>query len=557
MILSIFRFSNFLRFILILWIIPSAILKLDAQGLDLDVPYKSEYATETLGEIQNPSDLARLKWQEFEGPLLFGFHKEPVWVKLTLGEVSIQKYLYLENPAAYVDEITIFRWNGTEFIKVSDGDRFPKRSLVVPNHPYALFRLTADVPNTKGEIYIRYHSISSLFILPKLYYPDGFIFEQISVSQWYFIYFAIILFVLLLNFLFYFNTRNSSFLFYCFYVFCAALYQIIHNGYGKIFFWPNAGTWNDRSLVFFGSLALVSVVLFSIRFLSIHKKMKRVFYTLIALLGIIISNAILSLVFRSVWTVQTIHGIGILTSLFLLGVGLYSWSKNHRVARYYILAWTVLFTFILLFNLYAFGLLPDHFLLRHSIEIGTILEIFLFHLAVVDRIRGWEESDVVAKSLPSPPSLEGVSGGGQEEPEPMARAIHRENHGNEPAKKTASILRLSGVDPEAKIREMNQLMESEKLFCDEDLDLLKMAELLDLRADQVSALLNQFVGSSFNQYVNRYRIEEARKLMVEEPDRNILSIAFAVGFNSKSTFYDAFQKIVGITPKEFKKSPDS
>ncbi len=547
---------RFLTYILLVGVVSSAFQRLDAQGLDLDVPFQSEYATETFGEIQNPSDFDRLKWQKFEGPLLFGFHKDPVWVKLTLGDISIQKYLYLENPVAYVDEITIFRWNGTEFIKVSDGDRFPKRSLVVPNHPYSLFRLTSDVPNSKGEIFIRYQSISSLFILPKLYYPDGFIFEQLSVSQWYFIYFAIILFALLLNVVFYFNTRNTSFLFYCFYVFCAALYQIVHNGYGKIFLWPNAGTWNDRSLVFFGSLALVSVVVFSIRFLSIHKKMKRVFYTLIGVLGVIVTNAILSLVFRSVWTVQTIHGIGILTSLFLLGVGLYSWSKNHRVARYYILAWTVLLIFILLFNLYAFGLLPDNFLLRHSIEIGTILEIFLFHLAVVDRIRGWEESDAVTNSLlPQTSEIESV--GSILEPEKQVLTDNLETYTPGQSKKTASILRLSGVDPEAKIREMNQLMESEKLFCDEDLDLLKMAELLDLRADQVSALLNQFVGSSFNQYVNRYRIEEARKMMVEEPDRNILSIAFAVGFNSKSTFYDAFQKIVGITPKEFKKSPDS
>jgi AraC-like DNA-binding protein len=492
-------------------------------------------------DVTEPSDFQKMEWLPFSGPLLFGFHKDPVWVKLTLQNPTIQKYLYLENPVAYVDEITIYRWNGKEFKTISDGDKYPARTLVLPTHPYALFRLTSEVPNSKGEIYLRYHSISSLFILPKLYYPDGFVFEQLSVSQWYFIYFAIILFVFLLNVVFYFNTRNSSFLFYCFYVFCAALYQIVHNGFGKVYLWPNSGTWNDRSLVFFGSLALVSVVFFSIRFLSIHKKMKRTFFVLKGLLFLILLNAILSLVFRSVYTVQTIHGIGIITSLFLLGVGLYSWSKNNRIARYYILAWTVLFIFILLFNLYAFGLLPDHFFFRHSIEIGTILEIFLFHLAVVDRIRGWEE----------PPQIE-------EPQEPEASELSEPVVSSEPqTKKSTSVLRLSGVDPQAKIAEMNQIMESEKLFCDEDLDLLKMAEILELRADQVSALLNQYVGQSFNQYINRFRIEEARKMMVAEPDRNILSIAFAVGFNSKSTFYDAFQKIVGITPKEFKKSPDS
>jgi AraC-like DNA-binding protein len=67
---------------------------------------------------------------------------------------------------------------------------------------------------------------------------------------------------------------------------------------------------------------------------------------------------------------------------------------------------------------------------------------------------------------------------------------------------------------------------------------------------------------NFNTFINDFRIREAMNLMEENPDRNLLSIAFEVGFNSKSVFYDAFSRKTGLSPARYrkqllsKKSPD-
>ncbi len=60
---------------------------------------------------------------------------------------------------------------------------------------------------------------------------------------------------------------------------------------------------------------------------------------------------------------------------------------------------------------------------------------------------------------------------------------------------------------------------------------------------------------NFFQFVNRYRIEEAKRRLVDPKSShmNVLGIATECGFSSKSAFNDAFRDTVGMTPSEFRK----
>ncbi|HMZ65755.1 MAG TPA: AraC family transcriptional regulator, partial [Leptospiraceae bacterium] len=59
---------------------------------------------------------------------------------------------------------------------------------------------------------------------------------------------------------------------------------------------------------------------------------------------------------------------------------------------------------------------------------------------------------------------------------------------------------------------------------------------------------------SFIHFVNSHRIRIACK-MLEEEKRNILSIAYSVGFNSKSAFNRVFRQFIGNSPREYRKNP--
>ena len=69
----------------------------------------------------------------------------------------------------------------------------------------------------------------------------------------------------------------------------------------------------------------------------------------------------------------------------------------------------------------------------------------------------------------------------------------------------------------------------------------------------ISFLINEGFNENFYQFVNRYRIEEAKRLLQSEKHRhlNMLGIAYESGFNSKTTFNTTFKKLTGLSPTEF------
>ncbi len=99
-------------------------------------------------------------------------------------------------------------------------------------------------------------------------------------------------------------------------------------------------------------------------------------------------------------------------------------------------------------------------------------------------------------------------------------------------------------------------METDKCFLDHDLSLPHLAKKMDLTSHELSYLLNEGLGVSFFEFVNRYRVEEAKTLLLspEYHHLNILGIAYETGFNSKTTFNTSFKKFTGVSPSEFRKS---
>ncbi|WP_404425481.1 helix-turn-helix domain-containing protein [Thalassospira australica] len=97
-------------------------------------------------------------------------------------------------------------------------------------------------------------------------------------------------------------------------------------------------------------------------------------------------------------------------------------------------------------------------------------------------------------------------------------------------------------------RRLDEIRKRGDLLLDPLVSLPKLARSVGVSPNQLSYVLNHHVGQNFFDYVNGARIEEARAVLIAEPDRTILDVALSVGFNSKSTFNLAFKKLTGDTP---------
>ncbi len=136
----------------------------------------------------------------------------------------------------------------------------------------------------------------------------------------------------------------------------------------------------------------------------------------------------------------------------------------------------------------------------------------------------------------------------------MQRNPNLVQYGTLPAKKVNSVKPyLANVDVTNLEKNLEIVMEEEKLYCDEDLNLPRLSEVLEVTTHQLSQYLNDHYNMNYNCYINNFRISDAKKLLIEEPDRSTLSIAYAVGFNSYSVFYTAFKKQALLSPAQFRK----
>ncbi|WP_052732649.1 helix-turn-helix domain-containing protein [Hymenobacter terrenus] len=99
-------------------------------------------------------------------------------------------------------------------------------------------------------------------------------------------------------------------------------------------------------------------------------------------------------------------------------------------------------------------------------------------------------------------------------------------------------------------------MDEAKSYLNNELSLTALAEQLELNPNHLSQVLNEGFGESFYKFVNRYRVEESKRLLRDPAcaHYNMLGIAYQAGFNAKSTFYKAFKDIVGCSPSEFAKN---
>ena len=104
---------------------------------------------------------------------------------------------------------------------------------------------------------------------------------------------------------------------------------------------------------------------------------------------------------------------------------------------------------------------------------------------------------------------------------------------------------------EALMEKIHQQMEQQQLFRAKGLTVADLAEAVGSNRTYVSACINHLAGQSFSDFVNKWRIEYAQKLMKSEAHLTITEVADRAGFTDRTTFYRSFKKIAGMGPTEW------
>jgi len=113
------------------------------------------------------------------------------------------------------------------------------------------------------------------------------------------------------------------------------------------------------------------------------------------------------------------------------------------------------------------------------------------------------------------------------------------------------------LDPEARglLERIDNFMKKEEPYLHSSLTVVELAEMLDMESQTLSVLINRGLNKHFFDFVNGYRIEKAKQMLLDPRTRRstVLEILYQVGFNSKSSFNTAFKKYTHTTPTAYRK----
>jgi len=115
---------------------------------------------------------------------------------------------------------------------------------------------------------------------------------------------------------------------------------------------------------------------------------------------------------------------------------------------------------------------------------------------------------------------------------------------NELGKKAVSLEKISAIE---------NVIHSKKLYLDSNMNLKIFSEHVGLKPREVSNVINSHYGVNFFEFINRFRVEEAKRLlMIENSADSVLDILYKSGFNSPSAFHRIFKRFEGVTPSTYR-----
>ena len=119
------------------------------------------------------------------------------------------------------------------------------------------------------------------------------------------------------------------------------------------------------------------------------------------------------------------------------------------------------------------------------------------------------------------------------------------------------LSKLTDEEKSEYLQKLRDYFKHQKPYLNPELKITEVAKELNVSVKYLSQVINESLGKNFYDFINSFRIEEAKKQLASKTDskKTVLEVLYESGFNSKSAFNSAFKKHTGFTPTEFRKQP--
>ena len=316
----------------------------------------------------------------------FGFTSSVYWVRFSVrGDMSSTEKWLLEIVYPLFDHISLFlpQPNG-EYIKRTAGDLLPFAEREIKNR-YFLFNLPATL--TEGPpVYIRFETESSMNILLTIWSGDAFAERDHHAQFGLGLYYGFILVMILYSTLMLVILRDINYFYYLFFIVNFGLYQATIFGTAYEYFWPTLVWWHNYSVPIYVTFSALGIGLFTRSFLLTKKHAPNIDKILLFINILCIFPALASLAGLYTLAIRGAVFLALIMQPISVTAAIICHNKGYRPARYFLLAWSMVFFGVSVSALRAFGYLPANIITLSSPQYGASLTMILLALALADRV---------------------------------------------------------------------------------------------------------------------------------------------------------------------------
>lgn len=307
------------------------------------------------------------------------------WIKFSIKHnPSSEKLWLLEFYDQTIDEIVAYipDKNGS-FREVKMGDilNFEERAFRHKN-----FELILDNDSDEVKDYyfkVKSHNFADIRIA--LRSVDRFIYYALSEYFLFGIFYGMIIIVSLYNLMMFFAIKERKYIYYIFYLVSVAIYAMCMDGIAFQYLWPESPHWNQIAFGVFLYFIIFWALLFSKIFLNTKSRapfLNKLFNIVIVARSILFLTALL---FNN--ELFDFPYIEIVPLILIFYTSIYVWMKGYKPARFFVMAYGLLFIGFFIKALVISGVLPFGIIMYYSLHISFLLEMLFLSFALGDRIR--------------------------------------------------------------------------------------------------------------------------------------------------------------------------
>ncbi len=314
-----------------------------------------------------------------------GISSSTHWIRFKIKNESDNPRLLLRLEYPIIDEIEFYSPNKDSlFSKTISGELAGFKSREIDNQNY-LYYLDLEKGETK-EYFMKIRSGEQIQLPLTLGVPKNIYEDLITKDLVFGLYIGIILVMAIYNLFIYITVRDRSYLYYVSYIIFVGLTQVVLQGYGFKYLWPNNLWLVTQSTFLIPIFNGWTAIAFVKNFLNTKENYYKGHQILNWIFGFYTLCLLLSVFNQFYYAQNLLQLTAMFGSLLCIFIAYKISSQGYRPAKFFLVAWSIFLVSVVIFALRNFNILPYNNLTYYALQIGSALEVTLLSFALADKI---------------------------------------------------------------------------------------------------------------------------------------------------------------------------